>query len=134
MTVIVRRTAASAAFFDAAEADALLLSVCDDCGTARGPLDDACPECLAVDAHGLRARGDATLVSWSVIHRAMLPSLSTPYTVGLVELSEGPWILVRLIVAADAALHVGDRMTLVALAAPEGGEALIAAAPAGGAA
>lgn len=130
MAIRVMRTRASAAFFDAAAEGALLLSVCEGCGTARIPTEDACFSCQGTRTQSVRARGTATLVSWSVVHRSMLPGLDAPYVVGLAELAEGPWALVRLVAPSDMGFAIGDPLTLTALPASGGGEALIVAVPA----
>jgi uncharacterized protein len=56
------------------------------------------------------ASGEGTLVSWTVVHRAPLPVLaaSVPYVSAIVELAEGPWLMVRLLVEHPGRLRVGD--------------------------
>jgi hypothetical protein len=57
-----------------------------------------------------RENDAGTLVSWAVVHRAPLPVLaaSVPYVSAIVELAEGPWLMVRLLVEDPARLRVGD--------------------------
>jgi uncharacterized protein len=82
---VVERDDASAEFFDAAARGELVLP-------GVGPVS-----------------GAATLVSWVVVHRAPLPALAgaVPYVSAVVELAEGPWLLVRLVDADPSALRVG---------------------------
>jgi hypothetical protein len=102
----VERDEASAAFYDAAARGELLVQ--------RGPSGTVLPPEARTDpADGsaalepVIASGDGTLVSWAVVHRAPLPVLAAavPYVSAVVELAEGPWVIVRL---------VGDTSSLTA--------------------
>jgi uncharacterized OB-fold protein len=103
----VERDAASAGFFDAAARGELLLRRAPD-GQVFGPQDDVDARLGADDLEPLVASGDATLVSWAVVHQAPLPWLAgaVPYVCAVVELAEGPWLTVRL-VGVDAAADPG---------------------------
>jgi uncharacterized OB-fold protein len=105
----VERDAASAGFFDAAARGDLLLRRAPD-GEVFGPQDDVDARFGAADLAPLVASGDATLVSWAVVHQAPLPWLAgaVPYVCAVVELAEGPWLTVRLVdVDVDAAAEPG---------------------------
>lgn len=58
------------------------------------------------------ASGGGTLVSWTVVHRAPLPVLaaSVHYMSAVVELDEGPWLMVRLLADEPGRLRAGDRV------------------------
>ena len=106
----VERDAASAGFFDAAARGELLLRRAPD-GRVLGPQDDADARTGSVEAlEAFAARGEGTLVSWAVVHRAPLPWLAgaVPYVCAVVELVEGPWLTVRLVDADPAALAAGQ--------------------------
>jgi uncharacterized OB-fold protein len=134
----VERDAASAGFFDAAARGELLLRRAPD-GEVFGPQDDVGARFGTGDLEPLVASGDATLVSWAVVHQAPLPWLAgaVPYVCAVVELAEGPWLTVRLVgvdVGADpGALVAGQplRVRFVASGPADGpGETLPVFAPA----
>lgn len=107
----VVRDEASAAFFDAAARDELLVKR-GPSGTVLAPEARTDPITGSSDLQPWVATGEATLVSWAVVHRAPVPALATsvPYVSAIVELAEGPWLMVRLLVEDPARLRVGDRV------------------------
>ncbi|GAB2642491.1 hypothetical protein GCM10027270_33560 [Nocardioides ginkgobilobae] len=107
----VERTEDSADFFDYADRGVLLLRRCDACGEVRGPQEAWCVSCRAEEHTVVEAGGGGSLVSWAVVHRAPLPWLETPYVAAVVEVDEGPWLLVRLATSGDP-LEVGTRLHL----------------------
>jgi len=122
----VSRTPGSADFFDAAAAGKLLLRKCNNCSAFRGPQDAICPQCHT-SAHATEyASGEATLVSWAVVHRSPLPELqaSTPYVAGIVEVAEGPWLVVRVLTAPDETVHAGTALEIWVAPGVDGGESL----------
>jgi uncharacterized protein len=106
---VVARDEASAAFFDAAARGELLVKR-GPSGTILAPEARTDPITGSADLQPYVANGDGTLVSWAVVHRAPLPVLvaSVPYVSAIVELSEGPWLMVRLLAEDPARLRVGD--------------------------
>lgn len=94
----MRRDAKSAEFFDAAARDELLIKMCGYCEQPLPPEAAACTTCGHTDLMWAPAAGTATLVSWSVVHRAPNSAFAAlvPYTVGIVELTEGPWLYARI--------------------------------------
>jgi uncharacterized protein len=90
----MRRDANSAAFFDAAAGNELLIRRCDRCGQALAPEATACTTCAGTGLSWVPACGAATLVTWTVVHHAPHTGYTgpLPYTVGIVELDEGPWL------------------------------------------
>jgi uncharacterized protein len=130
----VERDAASAGFFDAAARGELLLRRAPD-GQVLGPQDDVDARFGTRELEPLVASGDATLVSWAVVHQAPLPWLAgaVPYVCAVVELAEGPWLTVRLVDVDPGALVAGQplRVRFVASGpAEEPGETLPVFAPA----
>ena len=118
----VTRDEASAPFFDAALEGRLLARRCDDCGhwvapyTRMGQVLERCPNCTSPRLSWAAASGDATLVTWTVVHSREGPARP----VGIVELAEGPWMTVG-IDADPAALAAGEALR-VAFDRPGGGE------------
>lgn len=108
----VDRDERSAAFFDAARNGRLLLQRCRDSGTIATPNAQTCPECGSSAFEAIPASGLGRLISWTVVHRAPTSILAdaVPYLAAVVELEEGPWLLVRLLAssgAKDGRLGVG---------------------------
>jgi uncharacterized OB-fold protein len=105
----VVRDEASAAFFDAAARGELLVKR-GPSGTVLAPEARTDPTTGSSDLQPWVAGGEGTLVSWAVVHRAPLPALaaSVPYVSAIVELAEGPWLMVRLLVDDPEKLSVGD--------------------------
>jgi uncharacterized OB-fold protein len=99
----LQRDEASADFFDAVSAGAIIVLDCGCCGGHRSAASPVCSACGATEATARRACGRGSLVSWTVVERAPHPAFAevVPYVVGIVELDEGPWLHARLLVAAD---------------------------------
>jgi len=122
MTEAVARDEASAPFFDAAASGRLLLRRCSACGhwvapyTRMGLALDRCPNCTAAALEWAESSGDATLVTWTVVHTRDGPAPP----VGVVELAEGPWLTAR--VDADPASLEAGMALVVGFDRPGGGE------------
>jgi uncharacterized protein len=88
----VDRDDATATFFDATATGTLLLLRCPDGHVSEASVE-GCTSCGRTDLEWAPACGDATVVSWSVVHgRPLDIGGSTPLTVlVLAELAEGPW-------------------------------------------
>jgi uncharacterized OB-fold protein len=118
----VTRDEASAPFFDAAASGRLLIRRCADCGhwvapyTRMGLTLDRCPRCGSERVDWAPSSGEATLVTWTVVHTRDGPSPP----VGVVELAEGPWMTVRI--DADPAALAAGMALAVGFDRPGGGE------------
>jgi uncharacterized OB-fold protein len=119
----VVRDEASASFFDAAARGELLVKR-GPSGTVLAPEARTDPTTGSSDLQPWVATGEGTLVSWAVVHRAPLPALaaSVPYVSAIVELVEGPWLLVRLLVDDPARLRTGDPVRVRYLRSGDGEE------------
>jgi uncharacterized OB-fold protein len=97
----VVRDSGSAEFFDAAARGELLVQKCASCGTVLTPEARTCLSCGSVDLGPTVVSGLGRLISWVVVHQAPIPVLkgAVPYVSAVVELDEGPWLMVRLIAA-----------------------------------
>ncbi|GAY17689.1 Zn-ribbon domain-containing OB-fold protein [Mycobacterium sp. shizuoka-1] len=93
----VQRDDSSAAFYDAASRGELQLKA-DGSGGVWPPQASLDPGDPDVTLQPVIASGGGTLMSWSVVHQAPHPLLAgaVPYVSAVVELSEGPWLFVRL--------------------------------------
>jgi uncharacterized OB-fold protein len=108
----VARDAGSAEFFDAAARGELLVQKCSRCGTVLTPETRTCLSCGSVDLEPAAVSGLGSLITWVVVHQAPIPVLkdAVPYISAVVELDEGPWLMVRLIDSEPAALSVDARV------------------------
>lgn len=96
-------------FWDALADDRFLLGDCADCGDAHFPPAPVCPHCGA-EAGWTEAAGHGELYSFARQHRTP-PGFDAPLTIGLVELPEGPRILMRIAADYDD-LEIGLAMTV----------------------
>lgn len=95
---LVTRDDLSAAFFDAAKAGRLQMKRSAS-GVVLPPHVSIDPDDALAPLQPAFVSGGGVLVSWSVVHQAPDPALAAavPYVSAVVELSEGPWLIVRLV-------------------------------------
>jgi uncharacterized protein len=90
---------------------------CDACGTYRFPPTSMCPSCHAIAFTWTPVSGDATLWTWTIVHRPPKPQFVdlVPYCLGVAQLAEGPLVLgqVDTTVLAGAEPAVGLQLALV---------------------
>jgi hypothetical protein len=102
----------AAPFWEAAGRGRLVIQRCSSCGALRWPPLAGCPECRGRDATWDEVTPSGTIWSFVVYHRAFAAGLKDqiPYTVAMVELDDGPYLVGRL---ADGGPKpsVGDRVT-----------------------
>jgi uncharacterized OB-fold protein len=112
----------SAGFFDAAADGYLAVRRCEN-GHFLPPTlgymgpSVRCPDCLSPDIDWVHASGQATLISWTVVHAKD----GSKQVAALVELAEGPWMAVGIDADSDERLRSGMSLT-AAFVHPEGGE------------
>ena len=94
----MQRDGKSAEFFAAAEREELVIKGCNNCAQSLPPESAVCSRCGRTALSWLPAAGTATLISWTVVHRAPNGAYIelVPYTVGIIELTEGPWLYGRI--------------------------------------
>lgn len=94
----VERDSSTADLYDAA-AEGRLLMQRGPSGTVLPPEARTDPASGSADLEPVPVSGEGSLVSWAVVHRAPLPVLAdaVPYVSAVVELAEGPWLIVRLV-------------------------------------
>lgn len=69
----------------------IMAAKCSKCGTLLLPPRPVCTKCLSTDFKWVELRGKGKLLSYTVIHVSPVQFESmTPYTVGIVELEDGP--------------------------------------------
>lgn len=81
-----------ALYWQATTRGELVIQKCSQCGHLRWPPQGTCPECLSLEWAWSKIRPSGTLLSYVVYHRAFDPGFADqiPYTVGLVQLDDGP--------------------------------------------
>ena len=102
---------ASAEYWKAAGDDRLVLPYCSACAAFQWPVRAACPRCGAPLAWR-DASGRGTLVTWSIVNRAVNPELKddAPYVVAFVELDEGVRVFTNIVDAKPETLRAGLRV------------------------
>lgn len=85
-------------FFAEAREGRLSFQVCDDCATRIAYPHVVCPNCLSDRLSRHASAGRGTVHSFTTLHRAGSPVMAgrVPYTVVLVDLSEGVRVLADL--------------------------------------
>lgn len=87
-------TPESAAFWAAARAGKLVVDHCEKCEGNYFPPRAWCPKCVTGEyidqMHELQ--GPARLYSFTVNHRAWIPSMKVPFVVGLAHFDEAPGV------------------------------------------
>ena len=69
----------------------LMAAKCGNCGTLLLPPRPVCTKCFSTDFEWVKLKGRGKLLSYTVIHVSPVQFQSmAPYTVGIVELEEGP--------------------------------------------
>ena len=111
----VMRDEYSAPFFDGTKQGELLMPRCEN-GHFMAPTQGyngpavRCHVCLSASIGWAPVTGQASLVSWTVLH--MRNQEPATRIAGIVELEEGPWLKALIDVADDAQLHAGMLMTV----------------------
>ncbi len=85
-------------FWEAVDGGTLAVQRCADCGHQQLYARDACARCHRRHLDWAPAAGKGVVYSYTVVRRAPSKQFAdeVPYVLGLVELEEGPRILVRI--------------------------------------
>jgi uncharacterized OB-fold protein len=92
-------TALDRPFWDLAATRKLGVQVCQVCKHVHFPGSPVCPACLSSEQEWQASTGTGLLQSWATFHRAYWPAFEAdlPYTIGMVELTEGPLFAITLV-------------------------------------
>lgn len=93
-------------FWSAAAEGRLLVQRCRVCGHHQLYPRPFCMACDSTDLAWDEAAGLGTVYSCVTVHLSVRDDLPPPYTVGLVEIDEGPRLLARM----PATAAIGDRV------------------------
>jgi uncharacterized OB-fold protein len=87
----------------------LCLQRCGSCSRLRFPPIASCPYCAVAGGEWEEVELRGQLYSWVITHVAFAEELEAevPYTIGTVEIAEGPRIFARLTDVAPEALRAG---------------------------
>ena len=98
-------------YFQAVAEGRLVVQQCNSCRALRWPPLAGCPECRSRDTKWVDVRPSGTIWSFVVYHRAFSAALKAeiPYTVAMVQLDEGPYLVGRLI-DGEKPPQVGERV------------------------
>jgi uncharacterized OB-fold protein len=93
-----------AEFWDGAAKGELRVQRCADCGYLRWPPGPVCNQCQSREFAWTPMSGQGVIESYAVYHRALDPKFKedVPYTIGMIELAEGPRLLGRINGVVDA--------------------------------
>ena len=127
---VPQATPDTARFWEGCAEGVLLVQRCDACGHNRLPPAPICPRCWSRESTWTATSGRARLRSSVVFHQLYHPAFADaiPYTIGLVELDEGPSLYATLVVEPGISPPEGARLAL-ALELIDGGVRLPAFRP-----
>ena len=100
-------TPLSAPHWDGTRIQKLRVQRCRSCGEHVFIPQPACTQCLSSDMEWIESTGLGTLYSYTVVHRPQQPAFETPYTVAIVEVEEGFFMLTNLVDCDEADIHIG---------------------------
>jgi len=99
-------------FWDALQEHRLLIQHCTDCGELRHPPTPSCPHCWSLHWDTVEASGKATLFTYTVVHKPLVPAFSKPNTVAVVELEEGTKLVTEIMGIEPEKLEIGMPLQL----------------------
>ena len=94
-------TSDTRAWWDATRDRRLVVQRCTACGRHQHYPRALCISCGSTDLTFDDAAGTGTVVSFTVVHRALSESFTPPYVVALVRLDEGVQVLTNIVAAPD---------------------------------
>ena len=106
--------ATTAHYWERLRAGSLTFQRCKACSTSWLPPSPVCRRCWNKSSEVIDASGNARLITWTTYHRVYHASFadSLPYTVGLVELDEGPRLFAGIRTDKPTSLRRNLRLTL----------------------
>lgn len=118
-------------FFTSLHDGDLTVQQCGGCQELHHPPVPMCPQCHSLDSSPAVMSGRGTVFSYVVMHHPIVPPFEPGYVVAIVELAEGPRIVMNLegiesddVAIGMAVLVTAERMDddlVLPVARPEGG-------------
>jgi len=96
-------------YYEGMQQHKLLIQRCLSCQTNLPPAQKVCDECGSTELEWFEAKGTGVIYSYVVFHRSFHPYYDDkiPYTVALVELTEGPRVMGHIVADAGQRYEVG---------------------------
>lgn len=94
-------------FWESTKSGVLSIQRCTTCGTFVWTPQMACRECLTETLEWTPVSGRGEVYCFVVMHRAANPAFTAPYTVAIVRLEEGPYMVTDIIDIDPSEVAVG---------------------------
>ena len=98
----------------------LLVPKCNNCGRFFFAPEIACTHCFSTDWNWVQSSGRGTLYSYSIVHRAPLPSFTTPFVFAVIDMEEGWTLFSNLLECAFEDIHMDMPVAVVFALGPDG--------------
>lgn len=83
-------------FYEELKTGRVSVQECNSCNELRHPPVPMCPQCHSLEWSSRQMSGRGELISYVVMHHPVLPPFQDGYIVALVELAEGPRLVMNL--------------------------------------
>ncbi len=105
----------TAAFWEACNRGELLIQECAACGARQFYPRSLCKACHAPDPAWIAASGRGSVHTFTIVNRAPLPAFraDAPYVLALVDLAEGPRMMMNVIGCDPAEVRIGMPVRIV---------------------
>ena len=100
-------------YYDGMQHKKIMLQRCQQCHTWLAPAQMLCDECGSFELQWLESDGHGVIYTYATFHRSFHPAFTDmlPYTIALIELSEGPRVMARLVDFSDEQLVIGQAVS-----------------------
>ena len=106
-TPLPRPTKLSKPYWEACRSGKLTVQQCQDCDTFVFIPQPCCGNCLSENLEWVESCGRGTLYSFTTVYRPQQPEFEVPYTVVVVELEEGYFMLSNLVGVEPEDVEIG---------------------------
>lgn len=114
----------TAGYWEGVARQELMFKRCGSCSAPLHPRRILCPECRSDDLNWEKSSGKGTIYTFSTIYHPPNADFVTPYTNGIIELEEGPYLFGRILAETPEAITVGLGVEVEFGAVVEGGDVL----------
>lgn len=101
-------------YWDACQQQKLVIQQCKRCEHIQFYPRLMCANCLSRDVTWLEASGKAEVVTYTIVHRPILPAYAkeAPYILAIVQLEEGPTMMTNILNCPFDEIAVGMQVTV----------------------
>ena len=96
--------------WDGCRAGVLRVQRCRECQTYVFIPEPFCTECQSEELEWVESSGRGTLYSMTTVYRPQRPEFEIPYTVAIVELEEGWYMLTNLVGCPPEEMRIGMQL------------------------